>query len=146
MELSSWASTPAVRRSMRSNRSRDTRPELALRRILWNKGLRYRVAARPTESISRRIDIVFGPSKVAVEVQGCFWHGCPQHYRAPAGNVEFWRSKLERNRIRDIAVEQALADAGWLLITVWEHDDVSEAAEKIAAAVRNRHPSSASKY
>ncbi|UQX11040.1 very short patch repair endonuclease [Candidatus Mycobacterium methanotrophicum] len=138
MVSESWATTPAVRRSMRSNRSRDTRPELALRRLLFAEGLRYRVAARPLPRLKRTVDIVFRPSRVAVEMRGCFWHGCPQHFRAPASNKEYWTAKIARNKGRDLATEQALRDAGWLLVVVWEHDNLREAAREIASAVARR--------
>lgn len=134
----SWATTAAVRKSMQSNRSRDTRPELALRRVLHAMGLRYRVCARPLPELRRTADLVFRPSRVAVEVRGCFWHGCPEHYRAPSANNPYWSAKVARNMARDAATEQTLAEAGWQLISVWEHDDVAEAAEKIYAAVRER--------
>jgi len=97
----SWASSSAVRRSMQSNRSRDTGPELKLRRALYALGLRYRVAARVPPGSTHRVDIVFGPSRVAVEVLGCFWHGCPLHHRSPASNSNYWAEKLERNKARD---------------------------------------------
>lgn len=138
MEPTSWASSPAVRKSMLGNRSRDTSPELRLRRLLWAQGLRYRVCRHPTKSIRRRIDIVFGPAKVAVEVRGCFWHGCERHYRQPATNVDFWVAKINRNRERDAETEQLLRDAGWLLVVVWEHEDPGEAAGQVAALVRDR--------
>lgn len=141
MEAESWASTPAVRRSMRSNIGRDTKPELALRRLLWASGLRYRVVTRPLRHDKRTVDIVFRPSRVAVEVHGCFWHGCPQHYRAPARNGDYWAAKVMRNRARDAATERVLKDAGWLLIVVWEHEDFVDAAKAIAMAVAGRRPS-----
>jgi len=135
MVVQSWATTPAVRRSMRSNRSRDTGPELALRRLLWRSGLRYRVAARPLPQLRSTVDVVFRPSRVAVEVRGCFWHGCPEHYRAPGSNQEYWTAKIARNKARDMAIEEALRAAGWLLIVVWEHDNPTDAAHEIISAV-----------
>ncbi len=128
---------------MQSNRSRDTRPELTLRRLLHAMGLRYRVCARPLPDVRRTADLVFCPSRVAVEVRGCFWHGCPEHYRAPSANNTYWSAKVARNMARDAATEQTLAEAGWHLITVWEHDDMAEAAEQIGAAVRARRPEQA---
>ncbi|MQA24928.1 MAG: DNA mismatch endonuclease Vsr [Micromonosporaceae bacterium] len=138
MTQDSWATTAAVRKSMQSNRSRDTRPELALRRALHAMGLRYRVCARPLPEVRRTADVVFRPSRVAVEVRGCFWHGCPEHYRAPSANDTYWSAKVTRNMARDEATERTLADAGWQLITVWEHDDMAAAAEQILDVVNER--------
>jgi DNA mismatch endonuclease (patch repair protein) len=123
---------------MQSNRSRDTKPELALRRQLHALGLRYRVCARPVPEVRRTADIVFRPARVAVEVRGCFWHGCPEHYRAPAANSGYWAQKIQRNMRRDAENEQRLRDAAWVLVTVWEHEDLAEASRKIAAIVRER--------
>jgi hypothetical protein len=79
-------------------------------------------------------------AKVAVEVRGCFWHGCPDHYTAPSANRQFWEAKLARNIQRDQATQEALERAGWLLVVVWEHEDVAEAARRVAEAVASRRP------
>ncbi|MCK1807154.1 MULTISPECIES: very short patch repair endonuclease [Micromonospora] len=113
---------------------------MALRRALHAKGLRYRVCAHPLPDLRRKIDIVFRPARVAVEVHGCFWHGCPEHHRRPSANSQYWHDKLARNMNRDRQTRQQLEQAGWLLITVWEHDDVELAAERITDAVRARRP------
>jgi len=123
---------------MQANRSRDTKPELAVRVRLHAMGLRYRVCARPLPSVRRSVDIVFGPSKTAVEVRGCFWHGCPEHFRLPSTNTDYWRAKIERNTARDLDTAERLAAAGWELIVVWEHESVDAAAERIASVVRAR--------
>ncbi len=123
---------------MQANRSRDTAPEIALRKVLHRMGLRYRVCARPLRDVRRTVDIVFGPAKVAVEVRGCFWHGCPDHYRAPAANKQFWADKIARNMARDTQTARHLAEAGWLLVVIWEHDDVETSATHIAEVVRDR--------
>lgn len=136
--MTSWASSSAVKRSMQSNRGRDTRPEIRLRKLLWAKGLRYRVSIRPVPEINFRADIVFRPSRIAVDVRGCFWHGCPHHYRAPVRNGAYWQQKLHQNRARDSHNEARLAAAGWWLVVVWEHDNFDEAAECIAKAVEQQ--------
>lgn len=132
----SWASSPAVRKSMQSNRSRDTAPELALRRAAFRLGLRYRVCARPIPALRRTADMVFPGPRVAVELRGCYWHGCPAHHRLPTANREYWTAKVERNRARDAEIERILGEAGWRLIVVWEHEDPLEAAQRVATAVR----------
>jgi DNA mismatch endonuclease, patch repair protein len=138
VDQESWASTPAVRKSMQANRSRDTKPEVALRKALHAMGLRYRVCARPLSDVARTVDVVFRPTRIAVEVRGCFWHGCPEHYRAPTTNSDYWSAKVQRNVDRDTKTEKLLRDAGWELIVIWEHDDIVGAAQRIAAEVRRR--------
>nr|WP_256387019.1 very short patch repair endonuclease [Mycolicibacterium sp. GF69] len=129
------ASSAAVRASMQANRSRDTRPELALRRVLHSRGLRYYVARRPIRTLRRTADIVFPRSKVAVFVDGCFWHGCPEHHTVARANAEYWAEKVERNRSRDHETTELLRLAGWTVIRVWEHESVQEAADLIASTV-----------
>lgn len=134
----SWASTPAVRASMRANRSKDTLPEVALRRELHRLGLRYRVNTRPIRALRRTADVVFTRRKVAVFLDGCFWHGCPEHYRAPTANNDYWSQKLERNLRRDQHVNDLLREAGWEVVRVWEHESSVSAAARIAQVVRER--------
>ncbi len=136
-------SSDLVRRRMQQQQRRDTRPELELRRALHAAGLRYRVERPVIPGMRRRADIAFGPAKVAVFVDGCFWHVCPQHATAPKANADWWRQKLERNRERDRDTDQVLLDQGWFPVRVWEHEDMAEAAVGIAEIVRDRrapHP------
>lgn len=123
---------------MQANRSRDTKPEMALRRALHRRGMRYRVCAKPIPSLRAKIDVVFPSARVAVEVRGCFWHGCPDHYRPPTANADYWISKIARNIARDEATARGLEDAGWRLFVIWEHDDLEQAAATITRAVRER--------
>ena len=123
---------------MQSNRSRDTAPELALRRRLHAAGLRYRVCARPLPDVRRTVDVVFRSAKVAVEVRGCFWHGCPLHYKRPTTNDSYWAAKAARNIARDADTERRLVAAGWILIVVWEHENVDYAAKTIVEVVSTR--------
>lgn len=131
----SWASSEGSRRSMQANKGRDTAPELALRSAVHRLGLRYRVNRRPVPGIRRTADLVFGPSRVAVFLDGCFWHRCPEHYTAPRANGAFWAAKVERNVERDRETDRLLRDAGWLVLRVWEHDDPAAAAARIREAV-----------
>ncbi len=110
-------------------RGRNTRPELALRSALWAGGLRYRLHVRTPHG---RPDIVFPAKKVAVFIDGCFWHGCPWHYVRPRSRGEFWASKLRQNVERDRHQTGDLESAGWRVVRVWEH----ELADDIGAAVR----------
>ncbi|MFD2417299.1 very short patch repair endonuclease [Amycolatopsis pigmentata] len=123
---------------MSRQRARNTAAETGLRRHLHRLGLRYRVHRRPIASIRREADVVFGPAKVAVFVDGCFWHGCPEHGTWPKRNSEFWRSKIEKNRARDVDTDQQLAEAGWLAVRVWEHEDPEVAAKRVATLVTAR--------
>jgi DNA mismatch endonuclease (patch repair protein) len=134
----SWASTPARRRIMQANRPRDTSPELAIRRLLHGAGLRYRVSARPIPNLRRSADLVFRPARVAVFVDGCFWHCCPQHGTIPSTNAAYWVPKLARNVERDRETDALLTACGWLSVRVWEHEDAVEATEEIAQIVRHR--------
>ena len=116
---------------MRGNRNRDTRPEMAVRSAVHALGLRYRVAGRPIAGVRRTADLVFRRRRVAVFVDGCFWHGCPDHFRVPSTHVEYWTAKIERNRERDIETDALLAEAGWTAVRVWEHEDPRQGAERV---------------
>ncbi|MEV4474192.1 very short patch repair endonuclease [Nonomuraea sp. NPDC049504] len=131
----SWASSEAVRASMKSNKNRDTKPELALRRAVHALGLRYRVATRPISALRRTADLVFPRIRVAVFLDGCFWHGCPRHHTVAKTNASFWAEKVRRNRERDQETDRLLADAGWSVVRVWEHEDPSEAAQRVREIV-----------
>lgn len=117
---------------------RDTKPELALRRELWRRGLRYRVDVAPIEGLRRRADLVFGRTKVAVYVDGCYWHGCPVHATLPKANRTWWIAKLEANFRRDRDTDTRVHDAGWAVVRVWEHEAVVEAADRVQTVVRSR--------
>jgi DNA mismatch endonuclease, patch repair protein len=134
----SWASSDATRHSMQGNRNRDTRPEKAVRSAVHAMGLRYRVAARPLHGVRRSADLVFRSRRVAVFVDGCFWHGCPDHFVLPRTNVAYWEAKIGRNRERDVETDGLLADAGWAVIRVWEHEDPNRGAERVRAALAQR--------
>jgi len=122
---------------MSRQRRRDTGPELALRRELHVVGLRYFVHRRPVQSLRRQADIVFPRRRVAVFVDGCFWHQCPEHGVSPRANTGYWSPKLELNVKRDRDTDQALAEAGWIVVRVWEHENPRLAAERVAVVVRS---------
>ncbi|MFE9854670.1 very short patch repair endonuclease [Streptomyces sp. NPDC005780] len=134
----SWASSAARRRNMQAIRSRDTQPERLIRRLVHGNGLRYRIAARPLPDLRRTADLVFRPVKVAVFVDGCYWHGCPEHYVAPKTNPGYWSDKVARNVARDRDTDKRLAEAGWLVLRFWEHQDSGACARKIVSTVRER--------
>jgi DNA mismatch endonuclease (patch repair protein) len=114
-----------------------TGPELAIRRELRRRGLRYRVdLALPLTGVRRRADIAFIGRKIAVFVDGCYWHVCPTHATWPKASSEWWRTKLEANVRRDRDTDARLAEAGWTVVRVWEHEEPAEAAARIAALVR----------
>lgn len=124
---------------MRANRRRDTQPELAVRRLVHAAGLRYRVDFAPLPGDRRlRADLVFTRAKVATFVDGCFWHGCPQHHTVAKTNADFWAAKVAGNRDRDERVNALLVDAGWTVLRFWEHEDPSTVAAAIVEAVRVR--------
>ncbi|MEU4301874.1 very short patch repair endonuclease [Kitasatospora aureofaciens] len=134
----SRASSVEVRAVMRANRGKDTKPELLLRSLLHQHGLRYRVDVRPIEEVRRRADVVFLKERVAVFIDGCFWHGCADHYRPATKNAAFWQAKIEGNRARDAETNKILIGSGWTVIRVWEHDDPAEAARNVEQVVRAR--------
>jgi DNA mismatch endonuclease, patch repair protein len=123
---------------------RDTAPELALRSELHRRGLRFRVDRAPVRGLRSRADIVFGPAKVAVYVDGCFWHSCPQHGTRPKANAEWWEQKLRRNQERDAETDRALHESGWEVVRVWEHEDPILAAARVQKLVQSRAGGSAS--
>lgn len=123
---------------MQSNKGRDTKPELAVRSLLHAAGLRYRVDRRPVPGVPRRADIVFSPAKVAVFIDGCYWHGCPEHYQAPQTNAGFWSQKVEATMHRDRDTDAVLVAEGWLPLRFWEHEDPVRCAERIRAVVAAR--------
>lgn len=139
------ASSPAALARMVRQRRRDTGPELALRRELHGRGLRYRVNV-PIIDKRRRHDIVFAGARVVVEVRGCYWHGCPTHGTRPKANSEWWAAKLGANEARDADTARRLREAGWSLIAVWEHEAPAVAAEKIERAVRRAHTKALEDY
>ena len=122
---------------MQATHQRDTRGELALRSALRALGLRYRVDAT-LPGTRRRADVVFLRPKVAVFVDGCFWHGCPTHGTWPKANAAWWREKLEGNQRRDRDTDERLARDGWILLRFWEHDDASVAARAVASTLARR--------
>lgn len=136
MPSQSWATTPATRRSMLGNRRTGTKPELALRSALHAAGLRFRKDYRiDLVPVRPRPDVVFTRAKVAVFVDGCFWHSCPDHGTQPAKNVDYWTPKLARNIERDREHDEVLRDAGWTVVRIWEHESISEAVEAVRTAL-----------
>lgn len=123
---------------MVANRARNTKPEVAIRSALHNLGLRFRIDKGLLPGRRRRADIVFVRAKVAVYVDGCFWHGCPIHGTWPKANAAFWRDKIETNRRRDQETDRLLTDAGWTPIRIWEHEPVDDATARIASLVHSR--------
>lgn len=128
-------SSVGVSGRMSRQRRRDTKPEVAIRKLLHAWGLRFRVTW-PIPGMSRRTaDIAFTRARVAVFVDGCFWHVCPQHRTSPASNADWWAEKLAKNQARDLATNEHLNDIGWRVVRIWEHEDPIDAAERIRSEV-----------
>ena len=128
--------SPGRSANMKANRRTNTKPELALRSALHAMGYRYRKDLRldlPTRRV--RPDIAFTARKVAVFVDGCFWHACPEHGRNPAVNEWYWAPKLRRTIERDRAADAALAAAGWRVVRIWEHVPLTDAVAAVTAAL-----------
>ena len=131
-----WASSTATRAVMVANRRRDTAPEMAIRRLAHAAGLRYRVDTRPLPELNRRADMVFAQAKVAVFIDGCYWHGCSEHGTTSQTNPEYWSVKIAGNRQRDTDTDRRLLAAGWQSVRVWEHVDPAAALRLILNALR----------
>lgn len=127
------ASSPSVSSRMSRQRRKDTEIELAVRRLLHAAGFRYRVGLPVPDMRRRTIDIAFTRARVAVFLDGCFWHGCPEHATRPKANSGWWAEKLDRNISRDSETNRRLEESGWLVLRFWEH----EPAEAVTAAIRS---------
>jgi len=117
---------------------RDTAPEMALRGELHRRGLRFRVQLRVPGNNRRRIDIAFPRARLAVYVDGCFWHGCPDHHVQPKTNRDWWRWKVELNKSRDDDTDRLLHEAGWASLRFWEHEPVRDAADRVQETYAER--------
>jgi len=126
---------------MQVTAQRDTPGERAMRSAIHRLGLRFSVDRRPLSDSRRRADLVFRSARVAVFIDGCFWHGCPRHGTWPKTNRTWWRAKIEANRRRDADTDEVLAARGWAVVRLWAHDDMMSASRKIATLVRRRRAS-----
>ncbi|MDJ1115103.1 very short patch repair endonuclease [Microbacterium dauci] len=133
-----WASSAAARKTMQGNRSRDTQAELAVRRLVHAAGLRYRVNARPERDLRRTADLLFTRVRVVVLIDGCYWHGCPEHFKMPSTNRDYWEGKVDRNRLRDVETTELLEERGWRVLRFWEHEAPASIAASIVDVVRGR--------
>lgn len=124
-------SSAAVAKRMRNTRQRDTDLEVAIRKDLFRRGYRYRIHPRLPGITRARPDFAFMREKVAVFVDGCFWHMCPKHGTLPEKNAGWWGAKLQENVERDLRHGQTLSAAGWLAVRIWEHEDLLPAVERV---------------
>ena len=122
-------------RRMAKVRQKGTDAEIALRRELYRRGLRYWVYYEVPKKPRRVADVAFPSLKIAIFVDGCFWHGCPEHATWPKQNAEFWRQKIEANRLRDADTSSRLFDVGWTVLRFWEHESPIEATETVVQPV-----------
>jgi DNA mismatch endonuclease, patch repair protein len=132
------ASSLTVRQRMRATGGRDTPVERRIRSLLHRRGLRFRVDASPSAALRSRADIVFRRARVAVYIDGCFWHGCPVHGTWPKTNATWWRAKIEGNQRRDVAVTAELLSLGWAVVRIWEHEDPFRAVDAIVGELSAR--------
>jgi len=123
---------------MQSNRPRDTELEVAFRAALHRAGLRFFKHRRPLPGLRCEPDLIFPRLKIAVFIDGCYWHGCPEHASWPKTNEVWWRNKIEQNRSRDDRNDRALREAGWTVVRVWEHEPIEEAVRKVIGIVSER--------
>lgn len=133
----SWATSEGTRKSMLANKRRDTSTELKIRRNVHARGLRYRVDFAPVPGLRRRADMVFTRARIAVFIDGCFWHGCPIHGTSPKANAGYWGPKLAANVARDRDTDERLEAAGWRVLRFWEHEAPEAVASLIESTVRS---------
>ncbi|MEU1123023.1 very short patch repair endonuclease [Streptomyces sp. NPDC005899] len=133
-------SSPGVSARMSRQARRDTAPEVAVRKLLHASGYRYRLNERVPNMPRRTIDIAFTRAKVAVFMDGCFWHGCPEHATQPKANATWWRDKLDRNMARDAETTEHLVAAGWTVLRFWEHQSPDRVADEVADVVDREKP------
>jgi DNA mismatch endonuclease (patch repair protein) len=120
---------------MQSNRPHDTRPEVAVRSALHRLGYRYRKHYRPLPGVRCEVDIAFPNRRLAILLDGCFWHGCPEHATRPVTNRDWWKSKLDKNVARDRVNDAMLFDAGWTVLRFWEHQGVNDIVAAVEVAL-----------
>ncbi|MFD5915304.1 very short patch repair endonuclease [Kitasatospora sp. NPDC058201] len=130
------ASSPSVATRMSRQASRDTAQEVAVRRLLFKWGLRFRKNARVPGMPRRTVDILFPGPRIAVFLDGCFWHGCPEHKTSPKANAVWWRTKLDKNVARDRETTSHLVDEGWTVLRFWEHESADDIARAVYRQVR----------
>ena len=136
IEQDSWASSPSTRKVMQANRRSDTGPELRYRRQLHALGIRFRVGVKVEPALRRTADVAIKSLRLAIFIDGCFWHGCPEHWSCPQTNEEFWSSKIAKNIRRDRETDQILRDKGWTVMRFWEHEEAGGAAQKTREWIR----------
>jgi DNA mismatch endonuclease (patch repair protein) len=134
----SWASSEGVRRSMRSNRPKDTAHEVALRSALHAAGLRFRKHYKPIKGTRCEVDVAFTRLRIAVQLDGCFWHGCPTHASRPATNEAWWAAKLDANTARDRRNDELLRNNGWTVLRFWEHEPMQDILARVRREVETR--------
>jgi DNA mismatch endonuclease (patch repair protein) len=136
------STTAEISARMSRQGTRDTAPEIALRKELHRRGLRFRVDYPVPGMPRRRVDIMFTRAQVAVLVDGCFWHSCPEHRTPPRSNAAWWSQKLAANTLRDRATDKHLSDLGWTVLRFWEHDPPAIAADVVEQAIRTANSES----
>lgn len=133
------ASSITVKHRMQAQPRLNTSCEMAIRRLLFSEGVRYRVHSRPISSLRREADIVFRKMKIAVFIDGCFWHGCPQHKKVIKTHRLWWERKISKTKERDMDTDEKLQSFGWTVIRIWEHENPEEAAGRILKALKTQN-------
>lgn len=131
------ASSASVRSRMQKQRVRDTQAEMLVRRVLHSRGIRFRVDTKPEPDLRVKGDVVWRGVRLIVFIDGCFWHGCPQHATRPRANADWWAQKLDNNVQRDRRNNANLVARGWTVLRFWEHEDPYDVADQISAKLDN---------
>lgn len=132
------ASSPKVRRVMQNNTGRETKPEKILRKYLRQSGFRFHSNVKPMSDLNIKADIVFKKQRLCIFIDGCFWHGCPNHFKIPNTNSSWWREKIMDNRMRDMRQTKLLRRNNWKVIRFWEHQIIPDYLEKIKQTISNK--------
>ena len=132
------ASSPGRRRNMQAIKAKDTTPEVVVRSALHRMGFRFRKHQRPVPSLRCTADVVFTRQRVAVFINGCYWHGCADHSAVPRTNTGYWSAKISGNVERDARNNKALTDAGWLVLRFWEHEAPVDVVQAVARVLNQK--------
>lgn len=131
-------SSSAAKSRMEAAKPKNTLPEIKLQTALAELGINFETDVKPIEDLHRRADVLIREGKIAIFVDGCFWHGCPIHGTQAKANAEFWADKIKRNQERDLDTNEHLEAAGWTVIRIWEHEDPNDAAKQIADIIKEK--------
>ena len=137
-ELGPKPSSDAARKRMEAAKPKGTLPEIKLQSALEQVGVLFEVDVKPIDNLQRRADILIRDERIAIFVDGCFWHGCPIHGTQAKANAKFWADKINRNKERDLDTNRRLAEDGWTVLRIWEHEDPKQISNQVVELISIR--------